>query len=189
MRAIILLAMLCTCIPAAAEPVPDDAVLAELFTACLDSLVPMAEGARPAVASLSFEPGIEPSATVKTRTEAFLTLRGYALADSGANIVRRFFVSLAEARSVIRRDHGRFRRDIHLAVRVRATDPGGVIVTAGETGRSCSDIIPASSLRATDTAFRFSYSISRRDAGGAPGKRVIASFLVFTAALAWYGFR
>ncbi len=189
MPAFIAIILFMTAIPAKAEPVADGVVLADMYGEILRTLVPTPSGDSLRSASVSFEGPILPSASVRTRTEAILTGRGYTIAEPGGGYGISIIIAITEARVAVRREKEGLGRYYALNVHARGTGLNGVTLFARGDMATRSDAIPSRSIRSTDTARDFSQSIVRIDAGGKPGRLTIISFLVFTSALGWFAFR
>lgn len=174
---------------AAAEPLPDGAMLADMYSECLRELVPAPSDDSLRTVSVSFEGPVRTSAAVHTRTEAILTALGYTIAEPGGDHGISVTITVTEARIAVRRGRGGMGRYFALSVHVSGTGRSGATVFSRAKDVTRSDVIAASSTRATDTAFDFSYSIARTDAGGRPGRIMTVSFLMIASALGWFAFQ
>jgi len=170
-------------------PPSDCAVLENLYSSVIRSLVESAGLPAGRKANLAFTRGLEPSERVRIITEAVLSARGLHIADNGAAGGYTMEIAITDARCSVLKNGRSHHRHCSLEVHVRWTDDEGNVLFAGGSGESSADLIPNPYLRTTDNAACFSGAVSRITSGGGPGKARILTFLVVSAALGYFAFR
>jgi hypothetical protein len=191
MKTVLTFLLLACPVPCRAETAPpsDCAVLEDLYTQTVRTLVEFPGLSPKRRASLSFTEGIEPSDRIRSITEAILSARGLFITEDAAACEYAIHVAITDARCGVVREGRVLWRYCALTVHVRCADSGGNILFACGREKSHCDSMPKSSLRTTDNAACFSRAAKRATTGGGPGTARILSFLVLSAALGYFAFR